>query len=212
MRTTHLHSGHPSTLCVEFLHFLSWRFTPIRLATLGTQIDGPIGNSWLIVMLHYPLYTTFKTHRHEIFLTEAHKAGHVHAYMRTHPVAISRRNPRGPIYLLSKEMEARQWMNRIITRLPKSGWRWGIARRHPSHSPEEQFEEKVSLWVCLPLFKMRIYLLSKRERGRDWNLIVLDAHCITINIIVYSSKTLLHAMVVSSSASVSFCRWLFLLF
>ena len=70
---------------------------------------------WLIIMLHCPLYTTFKAHRHEIFLTEAQAileplfveynvnfviAGHVHAYMRTHPVAFSQRNPRGPIYII----------------------------------------------------------------------------------------------------------------
>ena len=70
---------------------------------------------WLIVMLHCPLYTTFKTHRHEIFVTEAQAileplfveytvnfviAGHVHAYMRTYPVAFSRRNPRGPVHII----------------------------------------------------------------------------------------------------------------
>jgi len=70
---------------------------------------------WLIVMLHCPLYTTFKTHRHEIFVTDAQAileplfveytvnfviAGHVHAYMRTYPVAFSRRNPRGPVHII----------------------------------------------------------------------------------------------------------------
>jgi hypothetical protein len=70
---------------------------------------------WLIVMLHCPLYTTFKTHRREIFVTEARAvleplfveytvnfviAGHIHAYMRTHPMAFSRRNPRGPIHII----------------------------------------------------------------------------------------------------------------
>eukprot|EP00986_Skeletonema_menzelii_P016109 scaffold13735_cov155-Skeletonema_menzelii.AAC.4 len=70
---------------------------------------------WLIVMLHCPLYTTFKTHRHDIFTTEARAileplfveytvnfviAGHVHAYMRTSPVAFSRCNPRGPIHII----------------------------------------------------------------------------------------------------------------
>jgi len=70
---------------------------------------------WLIVMLHCPLYTTFKTHRREIFVIEARAileplfveysvnfviAGHIHAYMRTHPMAFSRRNPRGPIHII----------------------------------------------------------------------------------------------------------------
>lgn len=70
---------------------------------------------WLIVTLHCPLYNTFKTHRHDIFITEAQAtleplfvkytvnfviAGHVHAYMRTHPVAFSKRNPRGPIHII----------------------------------------------------------------------------------------------------------------
>jgi acid phosphatase type 7 len=70
---------------------------------------------WLIVMLHCPVYTTFKTHHKEMFVTEAQVileplfvdytvnfviAGHIHAYMRTHPMAFSRRNPRGPIHII----------------------------------------------------------------------------------------------------------------
>lgn len=70
---------------------------------------------WLIVMLHCPLYTTFQTHHTELFTTEAQAileplfvehavnfviAGHIHAYMRTHPVAFSKRNPRGPIHII----------------------------------------------------------------------------------------------------------------
>jgi len=70
---------------------------------------------WLIVMLHCPLYTTFQTHHKELFTTEAQAileplfventvnivfAGHIHAYMRTHPMAFSRRDPRGPIHII----------------------------------------------------------------------------------------------------------------
>ena len=70
---------------------------------------------WVIVMLHCPLYNTFKNHHHDIFTTEARAileplfveytvnfviAGHVHAYMRTCPVASSRCNPRGPIHII----------------------------------------------------------------------------------------------------------------
>ena len=70
---------------------------------------------WLIVTLHCPLYTTFQTHHTELFTTEAQAilepifvgntvnfviAGHIHAYMRTHPIAFSRRNPRGPIHII----------------------------------------------------------------------------------------------------------------
>ena len=70
---------------------------------------------WLIVMLHCPLYNTFKTHHRDIFTTEARAileplfveytvnfviSGHVHAYMRTHPVTFSKRDPRGPIHVI----------------------------------------------------------------------------------------------------------------
>jgi hypothetical protein len=66
-------------------------------------------------MLHCPLYNTFKSHRSEIFTTEARAileplfveytvnfviAGHVHAYMCTKPVAFSQCNPRGPIHII----------------------------------------------------------------------------------------------------------------
>lgn len=70
---------------------------------------------WVIVMLHCPLYNTFKNHYHSIFATEARAileplfveytvnfviAGHVHAYMRTCPVAFEKCNPRGPIHII----------------------------------------------------------------------------------------------------------------
>ena len=70
---------------------------------------------WLIVILHCPLYTTFQTHHTEFFTTEAHAilesifvkhtvnfviAGHIHAYMRSHPTAFSKRDPRGPIHII----------------------------------------------------------------------------------------------------------------
>jgi hypothetical protein len=70
---------------------------------------------WLVVMIHCPIYSTFKNHRDEIFITAAQThleplffnfsvnvvfAGHVHSYMRTAPTANSTVHPRGPIYII----------------------------------------------------------------------------------------------------------------
>ncbi|KAL7518385.1 hypothetical protein ACHAWX_003219 [Stephanocyclus meneghinianus] len=70
---------------------------------------------WLVVMIHCPIYTTFKNHRNEIFINEAQThleplffnysvnvvfAGHVHSYMRTVPTANWTVHPRGPIYII----------------------------------------------------------------------------------------------------------------
>ena len=81
---------------------------------------------WLIVMLHCPVYTTFKTHHKEMFVTEAQVileplfvdytvnfviAGHIHAYMRTHPMAFSRQEAQSswtyPYY--SGQWRQRSW-------------------------------------------------------------------------------------------------------
>ena len=70
---------------------------------------------WLIVMLHCPVYTSFKTHTNEIFISEARVhlepiflkyvvnfviAGHIHSYMRSVPMANFAPHPRGPIYII----------------------------------------------------------------------------------------------------------------
>ena len=70
---------------------------------------------WLVVMLHCPLYTTFKSHHKEIFITEARKylepvfvehtvnfviSGHIHSYMRSVPTINDKPDARGPIYII----------------------------------------------------------------------------------------------------------------
>ena len=70
---------------------------------------------WLIVMIHCPLYTTFKIHHNEIFTREARRhlepifvqhtvnfvlSGHIHSYMRTIPTIDFKPNARGPIYII----------------------------------------------------------------------------------------------------------------
>jgi len=70
---------------------------------------------WLIVVLHCPLYNTFKIHRRELFLVEAAKyleplfvqytvnfvlSGHIHSYMRTGPTINSKPHPKGPVHII----------------------------------------------------------------------------------------------------------------
>lgn len=70
---------------------------------------------WLIVVLHCPLYNTFKIHRRELFLVEAAKyleplfvqytvnfvlSGHIHSYMRSVPTINSKPHPKGPVHII----------------------------------------------------------------------------------------------------------------
>ena len=97
--------------------YSSFRPGSIQYQWLVTELES-IDRSvtpWLIVMLHCPLYNTFKNHQGEIFLDEARVyleplfvqhtvnfviSGHLHSYMRTVPTIDAKPDPRGPIHII----------------------------------------------------------------------------------------------------------------
>ncbi|KAL7529949.1 hypothetical protein ACHAWF_004847 [Thalassiosira exigua] len=97
---------------------------------------------WLLIMLHCPIYTTFKIHREEIFIKDAKLylesifveyrvnfviSGHIHSYMRTVPTINDEPNPRGPVYIIQGN-GGRQANEKYFN--PKQAEEWVRVRDH----------------------------------------------------------------------------------
>lgn len=114
---------------------------------------------WLIVMIHCPIYTTFKNHHDEIFTTKARThleplfadhsvnfviAGHVHSYMRTRPTINSTFDPRGPIYIIQGN-GGRQVNEPYLNKTPEE---WVAVRDHSmyGYGTLELFNQTHAKW------------------------------------------------------------------